>query len=148
MPNQKSKTSDASLEKPNQPPPQVPNRPVIGFNINNLFSDEVSHPNDTIMTSPPYPTNLTVNQSSNEVFLSNPSLSMPPAMSVESDNGLSPNTLQRPAKPCVPRKPSSMIAAHLNKFEAKPNADMHGSENEEEKSQHSHKLSSSEITSL
>jgi len=140
LPSQKLKTLDVTLEKPNQPPPQVPNRPVIGFNINNLFSDEANNLNDTSMTSPPYPTTtiIKVNGTSSEVFMSNPGL--------ESGNGLSAS--QRPPKPCVPRKPSSMIAAHLNKFESKQNADQQVSENEDEKSNHSHKLSSSEITSL
>ena len=113
------------LEKPNHPPPSLPNRPPpIGFNI-------CINPTDMPATDLPYPvTTNSSNFKNSASLLSSASLSTncsastscasSSSSSQEMLNSLINNsnntTNVKAPKPVVPRRPGSMIAAQINKF--------------------------------
>ncbi len=113
------------LEKPNHPPPSLPNRPPpIGFNI-------CLNPADMPATDLPYPvTNNSSNFNNSASLLSSSSLSTncSASTSCASSSSSSQEMLNSPInnnssatnvkapKPVVPRRPGSMIAAQINKF--------------------------------
>lgn len=122
--------STLAIEKPNQPPPQVPNRthfptpPPIGFNIqipviestNSSYSQNDSPPYP-VLSHFPMPTPKVESIKTNE----NGSASTTSSTSSISQDALnSPNnTLAKPPKPVIPRRPGNGIMAQLNKFERK-----------------------------
>lgn len=147
--NPNTNTNNSPLiEKPNQPPPQVPNNqsvrqpPPIGFNISLLGSGEDSPPLIEHKT-PPYPT------SGDLTFpLSPPDLHKqhsPDNSNNKSDLDSSGVRSTGP-KPAVPRRPGNVVSAHLSKFQRLVDQDTHETTTIDPPEQQSKSLS--EITSL
>ena len=144
------KTTSA-LEKPTQPPPNIPNRPPpIGFNVTGMQVDSSnSHRNFGIDSIGTESANK-LNSNSNTTLLSSSSSSAISSSSQEilnSTTTTSNSAAQLPAakgpKPAVPRRPTgNMIAAHLKQFD--PSVDS----NAQQHQQQQQNKSSSEITSL
>lgn len=118
---QSSKASSTAIEKPNQPPPQVPIRthiiqqqapPPIGFNVQ-INTQESPNSSFIQNDSPPYPISKTDHVKPISILSTTSSTT-----SLSQDQLSSPNnTLNKPPKPALPRRPGNMVATHLNKFE-------------------------------
>lgn len=149
-----SSPSTVTIEKPNQPPPNIPIRPPpIGFNMNSSYSDSqhqmpvpsiytTDMSNDTARTS--NNNNNLVKQANigftansenltKNILLTSSTTSSTSTCSSQENIIQSPPTTQSLAKqiqqlkPVVPRKPSGssgLVAAHINKFQSLNNSDL------------------------
>lgn len=113
--NKWKENTATNVEKPNQPPPQIPpnsntsigSRP-IGFNLSSLGvtdDEREDTPSAPPQPSPPYPTTD----------------NFPELPSQKSSTLVGPTT-QSTTKPTVPRKPANGIAAQLSKFQNSGNS--------------------------
>lgn len=141
-------TTAKILEKPNQPPPSIPNRPPpIGFNLN--VSDSTPQSNEL-----PYPVATASNTFTNSVLMcsslsTNSSSSTSSTSSSSSQEMLNTPTclVSKAPKPAVPRRPGG-ITAQINKFNRGGDIDIED-DNSSNKNQPTAVIkAASEITSL